>query len=1227
MRLDFAEFEATAAGQRLFNVSSNGVPVLTNYDIFATAGGRDKAVAQSFTATADSNGQISITFAYGNNYALINGIQLLSGNTVLQAINCGLAAGSTLTINPSTFSNQGTLQVSNGATLNVSGLTGNVGTATLSDSGSQLTLDGTNYVIDQGLTVAADQTLTLNGTWSNGSTLTVQEGTLNLGGTFTLADLGTVVRTGGTVNVTGTLDNTGKTLALDGTTGSWNLWGGTLLGGGYTASGGAELFFTNQGGTLDGVTAASDLDLASNSGANVSVLDGLTLDNSTIYIGDAAGATYGQMYFDATESLGTVPGTTGTVVFGKNGSNALYETANPGGTLTLGAGITVRGSNGRLGGYYGGDGIVNLGTMSADDSGGIVPGYVYDTDFSGGNSWISATADTIDTSGVTAPAPAAVYQTAREGYGFTYTLSGLTAATSYTVRLDFAEFEATAAGQRLFNVSSNGVPVLTNYDIFATAGGRDKAVAQSFTATADSNGQISITFAYGNNYALINGIQLLSGNTVLQAINCGLAAGSTLTINPSTFSNQGTLQVSNGATLNVSGLTGNVGTATLSDSGSQLTLDGTNYVIDQGLTVAADQTLTLNGTWSNGSTLTVQEGTLNLGGTFTLADLGTVVRTGGTVNVTGTLDNTGKTLALDGTTGSWNLWGGTLLGGGYTASGGAELFFTNQGGTLDGVTAASDLDLASNSGANVSVLDGLTLDNSTIYIGDAAGATYGQMYFDATESLGTVPGTTGTVVFGKNGSNALYETANPGGTLTLGAGITVRGSNGRLGGYYGGDGIVNLGTMSADDSGGIVPGYVYDTDFSGGNSWISATADTIDTSGVTAPAPAAVYQTAREGYGFTYTLSGLTAATSYTVRLDFAEFEATAAGQRLFNVSSNGVPVLTNYDIFATAGGRDKAVAQSFTATADSNGQISITFAYGNNYALINGIQLLSGNTVLQAINCGLAAGSTLTINPSTFSNQGTLQVSNGATLNVSGLTGNVGTATLSDSGSQLTLDGTNYVIDQGLTVAADQTLTLNGTWSNGSTLTVQEGTLNLGGTFTLADLGTVVRTGGTVNVTGTLDNTGKTLALDGTTGSWNLWGGTLLGGGYTASGGAELFFTNQGGTLDGVTAASDLDLASNSGANVSVLDGLTLDNSTIYIGDAAGATYGQMYFDATESLGTVPGTTGTVVFGKNGSNARLRDGESGRHADARGWDHGARQQRQVGRLLWRGRNRQPGLS
>ena len=66
--------------------------------------------------------------------------------------------------------------------------------------------------------------------WSNTGTINATNSTVNLGGLFTLAGLGTFNRTGGTVNLTGTLDNTGTTLALDATTGSWNLLGGTMQG-------------------------------------------------------------------------------------------------------------------------------------------------------------------------------------------------------------------------------------------------------------------------------------------------------------------------------------------------------------------------------------------------------------------------------------------------------------------------------------------------------------------------------------------------------------------------------------------------------------------------------------------------------------------------------------------------------------------------------------------------------------------------------------------------------------------------------------------------------------------------------------------------------------------------------------------------------------------------------------------------------------------------------------
>ena len=51
----------------------------------------------------------------------------------------------------------------------------------------------------------------------------------------------------------------------------------------------------------------------------------------------------------------------------------------------------------------------------------------------------------------------------------------------YTVRLHFAELNKTAANTRMFDVRLEGATVLTNFDVFAAAGGIDKAIVRTFT--------------------------------------------------------------------------------------------------------------------------------------------------------------------------------------------------------------------------------------------------------------------------------------------------------------------------------------------------------------------------------------------------------------------------------------------------------------------------------------------------------------------------------------------------------------------------------------------------------------------------------------------------------------------------------------------------------------------------------------------------------------------------
>jgi len=137
--------------------------------------------------------------------------------------------------------------------------------------------------------------------------------------------------------------------------------------------------------------------------------------------------------------------------------------------------------------------------------GPTVSPFVADKDFAGGATINHA--NTIDLSGVTNPAPMVVYQTGRDG-NFTYTIPGFNAGASHTVRLHFAETFFAAAGSRTFNVSINGTQVLANFDIFAAAGAKNKAVIKQFTANADSNGQFVIVFTSVVNNSLVSGIEV-----------------------------------------------------------------------------------------------------------------------------------------------------------------------------------------------------------------------------------------------------------------------------------------------------------------------------------------------------------------------------------------------------------------------------------------------------------------------------------------------------------------------------------------------------------------------------------------------------------------------------------------------------------------------------------------------------------------------------------------------
>jgi putative alpha-1,2-mannosidase len=116
---------------------------------------------------------------------------------------------------------------------------------------------------------------------------------------------------------------------------------------------------------------------------------------------------------------------------------------------------------------------------------------------------------------VSAPnaAPAKVYENERYGKDFAHVFV-VPKGQQYHVRLHFAEIFDDRAGQRMENIEINGQPVLKDFDIFATAGGLDKAVVKDFShISPDANGNIVVRVMAApgspDQNAKINGIEIL----------------------------------------------------------------------------------------------------------------------------------------------------------------------------------------------------------------------------------------------------------------------------------------------------------------------------------------------------------------------------------------------------------------------------------------------------------------------------------------------------------------------------------------------------------------------------------------------------------------------------------------------------------------------------------------------------------------------------------------------
>jgi hypothetical protein len=870
---------------------------------------------------------------------------------------------------------------------------------------------------------------------------------------------GSLVLSGGSITDATTLDAPAAGA-------SFSLSGGTLAGATVTA--GSTIAGT--GGTLTGVTLDGTLDLTSVSGANATIVGGLTLGGGTVLVGAAAGP-YGYLTFDGTQTLGG----TGTVVFGSSALNLLRAGPSAGSNLTIGPNVVVRGQAGYVGysPYFGGPtgvSVINQGTLRADVAGGTIT--VDGTPWSntgtiqaaGGivslaGSWTNS--GTIDSAGDQAAIAADPGGASETGNTATITTA---AANSFTVGQSVIVAGVDVAGYNgtftITAVSVNTFSYADSYTALANAGGG--------TATLNSAVNLGGTFATTD-----LGTVTSSGGTV-SLTGVLTNTGNTLTLNASTGSwwlaggtiIGGTIATAGGTQLLATTTTGILNGVTLTGT---LAFDqyGSHATVTGGMTL-------------NGGTILIGDnqndyGYLSFdGGNQTLGGTGTVLFGNNIYNFL----QAGPTLGSDLTIGPNILIHGNTGSVGYSTGfgGSTNVTFTNQG-TIEADVSGGTITLDGNDWTNTGTVQ----------------AT-GGANLDLFSTSATAPGWT----------SSTPVTISGGGTLDLRgddwttSGITLNASTLNLGGPSGTFTVAGMGTF--DRTGGTV-------NITG----------TLDNTGQTLSLDATTGPWLLAGGG----ISGGTVATSGPDTLI-----ATTLGGTL----SNGVTLSGTFDLSASYGSYASVnggltLAGGTVLIGNNSNNYAVLRFDGGSQTLGGTGTVLFGNSIYNFLQAGFTANSALTIGPDVLvdgqsgsvgyspywggntsvsvTNQGTIQadVAGGAILvgnatNYAGgtLTGGTWAAingSLELLGANITTNAANIILDGAASkIYSDlgNTDALTGLTANaaGGSLTVRNGrTLTLTGQLT-NDGDLTVGTGGTLVDTDQYASSVIAFSSQYSTGSWS---------------------------------------------------------------------------------------------------------------------------------------------
>ena len=581
-------------------------------------------------------------------------------------------------------------------------------------------------------------------------------------------------------------------------------------------------------------------------------------------------------------------------------------------------------------------GVGSNGNAISIDAGGFAVGnFQSDVYYAGGAA--TSTYATVNTSFATSPAPQEAYISARLGAS-TYLIPGLTPSGNYILRLHFAETSMTGAGQRVFNVLVNGIPLLNNFDIYAAAGGQNQAVVEQLQVQSDTNGNMSIQTTPGSaSQPLINALELypggsggsyLAGVTTTLAIDSG--GGTAGSFVADTDFTGGSTQVTSN-TIDVSGATSPAPAAVYQSN----RYGAFTYLISS-LEAGTPYKIRLHFAelyWTQSGKRLFN---VFLNGNQVLSNFD-IYAAAGAQNKAIIEEFT----ILTPPTGTVEISLGAVADNPLIS--GIEIVATP--GAVVPPAPATELKASAISSSQIDL---------TWAASGTIGATY-NVYRSATS--GFLPSVSTQIATGLSMLSYPDTGLNPATpyyylvTANNSAGASVSSSEASAA-----TSLLSAGPsgLAINCGGSAAASFVADVNTSSGAT--DTTATIVTTSGITSPAPEAVYQSERYGT-FTYTIPGLTPNAIYTVRLHFADYYWTTAGQREFNVFVNHIQVLNNFDIIAAAGGPDQAVIETTDAYADANGEITITYMSGAvDQAKCSGLEIISGAS---------ASPLTLSISPS----------------------------------------------------------------------------------------------------------------------------------------------------------------------------------------------------------------------------------------------------------------------